>query len=76
MRSEQGSDMDEDMHGVRGDVCDGPDNEDLDDEVLLDALLDQAVELGDDSGDEEWVPSRVRYQQERRKREQKGAYSC
>ncbi|KAJ7314284.1 hypothetical protein DFH08DRAFT_821638 [Mycena albidolilacea] len=41
----------------------------LDDEVLLEKLLSQSEKVGEDADDEEWVPSRVRYQRQRRKEE-------
>jgi hypothetical protein len=49
-----------------------PSPEALDDEVLLEKLLSQSEKVGEDADEEEWVPSRVRYQRQRHKEEKTG----
>ncbi|KAF7328570.1 hypothetical protein MVEN_02545000 [Mycena venus] len=72
MKSALGSDIEPDMD-VDGEDDYSLDSVFLDDEVLLEKLLTQAADVDDsDADEEEWVPTRIRYQRQRRKQEKKG----
>jgi hypothetical protein len=74
MKSALGSDIEPDMD-VEGEDDYSLDSVFLNDEVLLKKLLTQAVDVDDsDADEEEWVPTHVRYQQQRRKPEEKGEF--
>ncbi|KAJ7775221.1 hypothetical protein B0H14DRAFT_2631878 [Mycena olivaceomarginata] len=74
MRSKAASDVDIDSDVEVEDEQDtfSLATEALDDEVLLEKLLSQSEKVGEDADDEEWVPSRVRYQRQWRKEERTG----